>query len=176
MHVFIYFCFKDIVSSHSLLRCPECRVLVDIKIDNLPPNVLLMRILEVVKSSSSTKEIIKQKASFCNTITNNSNVENEKLQNQISTKVNSTDISQNNDNSNSLNSGLSSSAIRKNKISHEKGPRTEHEKQQVLSNIYDKKNCSQHSINGTNLLQIVGNSPALPLAKALYDYNSKESK
>lgn len=39
-----------IVLSHSELRCPECRVLVDIKIENLPPNVLLMRILEGMKN------------------------------------------------------------------------------------------------------------------------------
>lgn len=41
-----------IVNSHSELRCPECRVLVDIKIDDLPPNVLLMRILEGMKNAS----------------------------------------------------------------------------------------------------------------------------
>lgn len=42
-------CFQIIVSSHSKLRCPECRVLVEIKIDELPPNVLLMRILEGIQ-------------------------------------------------------------------------------------------------------------------------------
>lgn len=34
-----------IIASHNELRCPECRVLIEIKIDDLPPNVLLMRIL-----------------------------------------------------------------------------------------------------------------------------------
>lgn len=39
------FGFQIIVASHNELRCPECRVLIEIKIDDLPPNVLLMRIL-----------------------------------------------------------------------------------------------------------------------------------
>ena len=42
----VYFGIQIIVSSHTELRCPECRVLVSIKIEDLPPNVLLMRILE----------------------------------------------------------------------------------------------------------------------------------
>lgn len=37
---------QDIVASQHKLRCPECRVLVNCRIDELPPNVLLMRILE----------------------------------------------------------------------------------------------------------------------------------
>lgn len=45
-HTFCRKCLEVIVSSQGLLRCPECRVLVDMKIDELPPNVLLMRILE----------------------------------------------------------------------------------------------------------------------------------
>lgn len=40
------------MSSHSELRCPECRILVDIKIDELPPNVLLMRILGGMKNAT----------------------------------------------------------------------------------------------------------------------------
>lgn len=42
-----------IVSSQSELRCPECRVLVDCKINDLPTNVLLMRILEGMKNASN---------------------------------------------------------------------------------------------------------------------------
>jgi len=37
---------QDIVASQHKLRCPECRILVSCNIDELPPNVLLMRILE----------------------------------------------------------------------------------------------------------------------------------
>lgn len=39
-------CFQVIYASRQELRCPECRILVDTKIEDLPPNVLLMRILE----------------------------------------------------------------------------------------------------------------------------------
>lgn len=44
--------FQVIVSSHTELRCPECRVVVECKVDDLPPNVLLMRILEGMKNSA----------------------------------------------------------------------------------------------------------------------------
>lgn len=33
------------------MRCPECRVLVEVPVDELPPNILLMRILESMKSA-----------------------------------------------------------------------------------------------------------------------------
>lgn len=44
-NVYRHVCSQIIVASHNELRCPECRVLIEIKIDDLPPNVLLMRIL-----------------------------------------------------------------------------------------------------------------------------------
>lgn len=51
-----------IVQSHRELRCPECRVLVDMKIDELPPNVLLMRILEGMKNASSSHQMLMRKS------------------------------------------------------------------------------------------------------------------
>ncbi|KAF4523814.1 hypothetical protein B566_EDAN008049 [Ephemera danica] len=50
-HTFCKKCLEEIVESHKELRCPECRVLVDIGIEELPPNVLLMRILEGMKNA-----------------------------------------------------------------------------------------------------------------------------
>lgn len=44
-HTFCRACLENIVAAHKALRCPECRILIDMKIDELPPNVLLMRIL-----------------------------------------------------------------------------------------------------------------------------------
>lgn len=38
--------WQVIVSSHQELRCPECRIVVETKIDELPSNILLIRILE----------------------------------------------------------------------------------------------------------------------------------
>lgn len=49
-HTFCKKCLEEIVHTHKELRCPECRVLVDIGIDELPPNVLLMRILEGMRN------------------------------------------------------------------------------------------------------------------------------
>ncbi|XP_015592824.1 SH3 domain-containing RING finger protein 3 isoform X2 [Cephus cinctus] len=51
-HTFCKKCLEEIVSTHRELRCPECRVLVDAKIDDLPPNVLLMRILEGMRNAA----------------------------------------------------------------------------------------------------------------------------
>ncbi|KAH8253736.1 hypothetical protein KR032_006673 [Drosophila birchii] len=52
-HTFCRKCLQDIVASQHKLRCPECRILVSVRIDELPPNVLLMRILEGMKQSAA---------------------------------------------------------------------------------------------------------------------------
>lgn len=51
-HTFCKRCLENIVERHKELRCPECRILVPAKIDELPPNVLLMRILEGMKNAA----------------------------------------------------------------------------------------------------------------------------
>ncbi|XP_008204006.1 E3 ubiquitin-protein ligase SH3RF3 isoform X2 [Nasonia vitripennis] len=51
-HTFCKKCLEEIVSTHRELRCPECRVLVSAKVDDLPPNVLLMRILEGMRNAT----------------------------------------------------------------------------------------------------------------------------
>ncbi|KAK9300223.1 hypothetical protein QLX08_006997 [Tetragonisca angustula] len=60
-HTFCKKCLEEIVSTHRELRCPECRILVDAKVDDLPPNVLLMRILEGMRNAApkSTKSVAK---------------------------------------------------------------------------------------------------------------------
>lgn len=55
-HTFCKKCLEEILSTHKELRCPECRVLVDAKIDELPPNVLLMRILEGMRNAAPKKK------------------------------------------------------------------------------------------------------------------------
>lgn len=50
-HTFCKKCLEEIVHTHKELRCPECRVLVEVGIDDLPPNVLLMRILEGMRNA-----------------------------------------------------------------------------------------------------------------------------
>lgn len=51
-HTFCKNCLDEILSTHRELRCPECRVLVNAKVEDLPPNVLLMRILEGMKNAT----------------------------------------------------------------------------------------------------------------------------
>ncbi|VVC34064.1 Hypothetical protein CINCED_3A002221 [Cinara cedri] len=53
-HTFCKKCLDEIVATHKDLRCPECRTLVECRIDELPPNVLLMRILEGMKTKNTT--------------------------------------------------------------------------------------------------------------------------
>lgn len=52
-HTFCKKCLEEIVHKHKELRCPECRVLVQSKVEDLPPNVLLMRILEGLKNAGN---------------------------------------------------------------------------------------------------------------------------
>ena len=54
-HTFCKKCLEEIVTTHKELRCPECRVLVATRLDDLPPNVLLMRILEGMKNAPRTR-------------------------------------------------------------------------------------------------------------------------
>jgi E3 ubiquitin-protein ligase SH3RF len=54
-HTFCKKCLEEIVSTHKELRCPECRILVDVKVEDLPPNVLLMRILEGMRNAAPKK-------------------------------------------------------------------------------------------------------------------------
>ncbi|CAH1159749.1 unnamed protein product [Phaedon cochleariae] len=53
-HTFCKKCLEEIVQKHKELRCPECRVLVTIQVDELPPNVLLMRILEGMRNAGNS--------------------------------------------------------------------------------------------------------------------------
>ncbi|XP_047470548.1 E3 ubiquitin-protein ligase SH3RF3-like isoform X4 [Penaeus chinensis] len=51
-HTFCRRCLLDIVQNLKELRCPECRVLVEVPVEELPPNILLMRILESMRSAT----------------------------------------------------------------------------------------------------------------------------
>jgi len=45
-HTFCRRCLLEIVHSRKELLCPECRVQCDLRVDELPPNILLIRLLE----------------------------------------------------------------------------------------------------------------------------------
>ncbi|XP_013098525.1 E3 ubiquitin-protein ligase SH3RF1 [Stomoxys calcitrans] len=59
-HTFCRKCLEVIYESRQELRCPECRILVDTKIEDLPPNVLLMRILEGMKNAATKQQTTTQ--------------------------------------------------------------------------------------------------------------------
>ncbi|XP_070613504.1 E3 ubiquitin-protein ligase SH3RF1 isoform X1 [Erythrolamprus reginae] len=48
-HTFCKRCLLGIVNSRNELRCPECRTLVDCNVDDLPNNILLVRLLDGIK-------------------------------------------------------------------------------------------------------------------------------
>ncbi|XP_064482019.1 E3 ubiquitin-protein ligase SH3RF3-like isoform X2 [Ornithodoros turicata] len=50
-HTFCKRCLDEIVNSHKELRCPECRILVDCRVEDLPLNILLIRLLEGIKNN-----------------------------------------------------------------------------------------------------------------------------
>ena len=52
-HTFCKRCLEEIVSTKSELRCPECRTLVNISVDELPTNILLIRLLEGMKTAKA---------------------------------------------------------------------------------------------------------------------------
>ncbi|XP_069492967.1 E3 ubiquitin-protein ligase SH3RF3 [Ambystoma mexicanum] len=48
-HTFCRRCLQSIVTSRRELRCPECRVLVACGVDDLPANILLVRLLDGIR-------------------------------------------------------------------------------------------------------------------------------
>jgi len=53
-HTFCKRCLEEIQSARKELRCPECRILVHEEIDDLPANILLVRILEGLNRKTPT--------------------------------------------------------------------------------------------------------------------------
>ncbi|KAK7479215.1 hypothetical protein BaRGS_00029559 [Batillaria attramentaria] len=49
-HTFCRRCLEEIISTQQELRCPECRTLVTTRVEDLPPNILLVRLLEGLKT------------------------------------------------------------------------------------------------------------------------------
>lgn len=54
-HTFCKSCLKAIVATRQELRCPECRCLVTQNVDELPGNILLIRLLEGLKHRQRKK-------------------------------------------------------------------------------------------------------------------------
>ena len=55
-HTFCRRCLTDVVETRKELRCPECRVLVEKDVDDLPVNIFLVRFLESLKWGQQTKK------------------------------------------------------------------------------------------------------------------------
>lgn len=49
-HTFCRRCLDEIVATKKFLQCPECRMPVNKRVEDLPPNILLVRLLETMKT------------------------------------------------------------------------------------------------------------------------------
>lgn len=56
-HTFCKSCLKSIVASKQELRCPECRRLVTEDVEDLPGNIMLIRLLEGLKNRRTKKNL-----------------------------------------------------------------------------------------------------------------------
>ncbi|XP_015669904.1 E3 ubiquitin-protein ligase SH3RF1, partial [Protobothrops mucrosquamatus] len=117
-HTFCKRCLLGIVNSRSELRCPECRTLVDCNVDELPSNILLVRLLDGIKQRP-------QKSTNLMTCTN-------LLRAQTSTVAN-----------------------------------------YIQKDLHNSQNVQQQRVQARS--PPVRGVPQLPCAKALYNYEGKES-
>lgn len=164
-----------IVSSHSELRCPECRVLVELKIEDLPPNVLLMRILEGMKNTSQTL--------------NNSNTTNSVTTEfvSLSTLNNKQPIQQLNQiNGNNNAVGVHVNLNSRDPLENCYQQFTQRNDHQAILKLGEEmhnnhgSNPSKRQSEGllsqnSNNKQSLENKLMIPYAKALYDFDSKDS-
>lgn len=177
-HSGLLFSFVQVIlSSHSELRCPECRVLVDIKIDNLPPNVLLMRILEGMKNAISPPNVHTNNITGTEAISLPNLKQSQPFANQTALKANGP----NND------LGMGINHIKRTvPLNPEPVHRVEHRaliksNEESMNSIRSNQPARQPLQNvptsalNSNSLQTLGTSPSIPHAKALYDFESKES-
>ncbi|XP_063809898.1 E3 ubiquitin-protein ligase SH3RF3 isoform X3 [Pseudophryne corroboree] len=72
-HTFCRRCLQSIVSSRNELRCPECRILVECGVDDLPANILLVRLLDGIRQRPRSSPSGSPTASGHHTSSNNSN-------------------------------------------------------------------------------------------------------
>ena len=61
-HTFCRRCLDEIVAKRHELRCPECRVLVETKVEELPTNILLIRLLEGIKTAAVANALASRRA------------------------------------------------------------------------------------------------------------------
>ncbi|XP_063314087.1 E3 ubiquitin-protein ligase SH3RF3 isoform X2 [Pelobates fuscus] len=72
-HTFCRRCLQSIVSSRNELRCPECRILVDCGVDDLPANILLVRLLDGIRQRPRSSPTGSPTATGHHSSSNNSN-------------------------------------------------------------------------------------------------------
>lgn len=147
------------MSSHTELRCPECRVLVDIKIDELPPNVLLMRILEGMKNATTALNNGQTKNAIAETVALSNHSQS---QTSLASELPHTNGGANNDH------GMSNQTSARDHIK-----RTVPLNSEPIHRAMVKSNAPTTTHN-SNSVQNIGTSLSIPHAKALYDFESKE--
>ncbi|XP_058067313.1 E3 ubiquitin-protein ligase SH3RF1 [Anopheles bellator] len=170
-HTFCRKCLEEIVASHQELRCPECRVLVEVRIDELPPNVLLMRILEGMKTAELNNQNTNQNATSNNKPTGNRN------QSQGASPPTGggnyqqpPPPPQQHPSSGGAKIGKSlASGVASGQATEQGQPHPQHHHHQPLSRIIGS-NASSGTTNSSSL-----DLSKIPHAKAFYDFSSSET-
>lgn len=147
--------FQEIVASHTELRCPECRVLVVFDISDLPPNLLLIRILEGIKINTAS------------TPTNHSRTDNPSLIQSYEPIVYQKFLNSIGNNNTYLNKQMKETVP----INRENVLRTE-PKDVLVKNDTSLNIITQHQQQSE--IASVHNEQTLPQAIALYDFESSD--
>lgn len=164
------------MSSHSELRCPECRVLVDVKVEDLPPNVLLMRILEGMKNATSAgQNQISNSSSTTKSSTQPANDNNPLEQQQQQQPLQPLSPNQSNtaDGQCQINNQTNSSKSIGNFHAARPNDETNIMRQMQSRQSSLPATTQNHSNNKQQVMPAAANS--LPYAKALYDFISNET-
>lgn len=163
------------MSSHSELRCPECRVLVDVKVEDLPPNVLLMRILEGMKNATSAgQNQISNSSSTTKSPTQPANDNNPVEQQQQSLQPLSPNQSNTTDGQCQINNQTNSSKSLGNFNAARPNDETNIMRQMQSRQSSLPATTQNHSNNKQQVMPTAANN-SLPYAKALYDFVSNET-
>ncbi|CAI9734643.1 E3 ubiquitin-protein ligase SH3RF1-like isoform X1 [Octopus vulgaris] len=165
-HTFCRRCLEEIVSTKKELRCPECRTLVSYRVEDLPSNILLIRLLEGLKNanqtaSTSTGPALRSKSSSSSTSSSSASRRHESLP----------VLGSNTKRQFEANALYSYEAKESGDLSFKKGDIITicH---QVDQNWYHGKLDGQEGYFPSSYVQVVNNfNSTVPQVKALYDFD-----
>ncbi|XP_046578751.1 E3 ubiquitin-protein ligase SH3RF1-like isoform X2 [Haliotis rubra] len=162
-HTFCRRCLEEIVSTKNELRCPECRTIVTIKVEDLPPNILLIRLLEGIKTQGQLH------GQTTTTETPSSRTDSPGVPNTISQPR------QQRQNAPCAKALYNYEAKESGDLSFKKNDVVILRKQ-IDDNWFHGELNGQHGFFPVNYVQVLVALPQLPQCQALYDFDLKDEK